>query len=579
MLHFKIIKIMKAIIYYSLFFTIILISCEKFLNQFPLDQITSDSYWQTPKDLELYLNHFYTSFTTFPQNASTTIDGTSDNFVLAAFDARLAGTTVVPASGGGWTWTNVKSVNYFLSHYTTVKSPWVGISQYVGEAYFFRAYYYYGLVQAFGDLPWINKTLSTTSEELYMPQISRTIIVDSIIADLDKAISYMGSKGQAPVSRINKEVAMLFKSRVCLFEGTWEKYQAGTPFGVTGSDGKKYVTLARDAAKQLIDKGLYQLYSTGKPKEDYYHLFGLVDYSSNSEVLLWRGYNKALSLVHREAGTYYRANGWGLSKWLVDSYLCTDGLPISVSPLYAGDNNLLNVVKNRDPRLAQTIWIPRDPALQVGNDTTFFKITLIDLAGEYLCTSGYQVKKYSDCFGDGLKEAFAYEGDVGLILFRYGEALLNYAEARAELGEISQSDIDITINKLRDRVGLPHLQLNNIVTDPKWDYPTLSPIINEVRRERRVELALENLRIWDLLRWRAHALFVNKRPPGAKFIQADFPKMVIGKNIYLDKDGYIDFYFKALPSGYGFKPERDYLSPLSSLELTLNEKLIQNPGW
>src|SRR5690606_22305379 len=196
---------------------------------------------------------------------------------------------------------------------------------------------------------------------------------------------------------------------------------------------------------------------------------------------------------------------------LVDSYLCIDGLPISRSSNYLGDDNLVEVVQNRDPRLEQSIWVPGDPINILGaNDTTFFERADIHQTGSYLCVTGYQLKKHSNARGENLKQNY-YQSEIGSIVFRYAEALLNFAEARAELGEITQSDLDLTINLLRDRVDMPHLLLNQIVHDPQWDYPQLSPIINEIRRERRVELAFEGLRLHDFLRWRAHELILNTR--------------------------------------------------------------------
>ena len=150
----------------------------------------------------------------------------------------------------------------------------------------------------------------------------------------------------------------------------------------------------------------------------------------------------------------------------------------------------------------------------------------------------------------------------GVILFGYPEVLLNYVEAKAELNDISQADIDITINKLRERVGMSKLQMNNISVDPKWEFPTLSPIINEIRRERRIELAIQGFRQADILRWRAHELFAKKRPLGAKFNQSYYPAMVIGVDVFIDNKGYIDFYQKSLTNGYQFDPNRDYLYPL-----------------
>ncbi len=582
MLHFKSkdMKINNIYIILLLFVIVIQSACsEKFLDKSPLDAISGAAYWKTPTDLEMYVNQFYTVFPNETRNDDNLLDGNSDNLILVGFNPILAGTRVVPASVGSWTssWVNIRSVNYFIDHYPSVPASFDLIKQFVGEAYFFRAYFYFALVRDYGDVPWINKPLNDDAEEMYMPRLSRSVVMDSIVADLDKAIAYMGNKGQGSASRLNSQIAKLFKSRVCLFEGTWEKYHAGTPFGVEGSDGARFLTLARDAAKQLIDDGLYDIYNQGTPKLDYLQLFGQDDYSNNPEVMLWKKWDESLGLVRWAPSIW--GMGRGITKELVDSYLCLDGKPISESSLYVGDANLMNVVKNRDPRLAQSIWVPGDPInIMGGNDTTFFQRADIHQTGSYLCVTGYQLKKYSNCWDENLRLNY-YQSQIGSIIFRYAEALLNYAEAKAELGEINQSDIDLTINKLRDRVGMAHLQVDNITGDPEWDYPQLSPVINEIRRERRVEMAFEGLRLYDILRWNSHPIIENKRSLGAKFVQADFPEMIIGTNIYIDQKGYIDAYQKSLPEGYGFKSNRDYLNPIPTIELTLNENYIQNPGW
>jgi len=567
---------MKTKTYILLIFVIGILSCEDYLDRYPLDAISSNQYWTTAQDLQLYVNQYYTRFPNDTRNDGTILDNNSDNLVESVYNSVLAGTRTVPASGGGWSWSDIRNVNYFLNHYNTVDAPWGSVKQFVGEAYFFRAYFYFNMLSNFGDLPWINEPLHSESEELFMERAPRQIVVDSIVADLDKAISYMNNKGEVSASRLNRQIAMLYKSRVCLFEGTWEKYHANSPFGVSSSDGSKYLVQARDAAKQLIDEKLYDVYTTGEPYKDYYRLFGQNDYSSNSEVMLWKKWDISLGLQRWQPSIWGMDRG--VTKSLIDDYLCIDGKPISTSSLYEGDDNLLNTVKNRDPRLSQLIYLPGDPINIIGSDTTLFDKPDIDKSGSYLCVTGFQLKKYSNRWDDHLKEDY-YQSQIGSIIFRYAEALLNYAEARAELGEITQIDLDLTINKLRDRIAMPHLLLNSISVDPDWDYPELSPVINEIRRERRIELACEGLRLSDLLRWRSHNIFTGFRPIGMKFIQSDFPDMMIGTNVYLDQNGYIDPYQKSLPLGYGFKPERDYLYPIPSVEFTLNSSLSQNPGW
>lgn len=163
--------------------------------------------------------------------------------------------------------------------------------------------------------------------------------------------------------------------------------------------------------------------------------------------------------------------------------------------------------------------------------------------------------------------------------FRFAEALLIYAEAKAELGNITQADLDISINVLRERAAMPPLQMDNIVQDPNWLYPDLSPIVNEVRRERHVEMAIEGYRFDDLMRWRAHDLFVGKRLKGAKFQPELYPDVKLGEEVFLDEDGYLDPLVKQIPNGYQFDPGRDYLLAIPLEQITLNPSLEQNPRW
>lgn len=583
---------MKRIFILLLFIVIIQGCSEDFLDRAPLDVVTTESYWKTSNDLLIYMNTFYPILPAYKPrgNGQYQADYTSDNMAIETPDTRLAGQLSVPTSapanryGDQWytgfdvsydfTW--IRNANILIANYHTVTSPWNETSQYVGEAYFFRAYFYFDLLKNYGDLPWINKPLTPADEELYSPRISRSIIADSIVADLDKAATYMKSKGSAPKSRLNKEIALLFKSRVCLFEGTWEKYHAGTDFGVNGSDGSKFLTLVADAAKKLIDLGLYSIHNTGNPNMDYEVCFNQKDYSNNPEIMLWKSFSTALAFENTSQMALIAWYDWigygGITKWLVNSYLCTDGLPISVSPLYAKDATLADEFKNRDPRLFQTIFKPGDPVrIEPGEDTVtiFTKPTFENF---FNSRTGYRLKKGLEPHNLIPEKAF---GEISHVLFRYAEALLNFAEAKAELGTLTQSDVDISINVLRDRVNMPHLNINNITADPNWDFPNLSPAINEIRRERRAELACEGKRLDDLLRWRAHELFVGKRPMGVRFIQSDYP----GLNKLVDENGYVDMYQTILPNGYQFKPNRDYLLPIPINELTLNTNLKQNPGW
>lgn len=563
---------------------IMISSCEDdFLELYPLDEISTYDYWKTTKDLKLYVNKFYLYFDdgdTWSLGIFGSDKETDNQVDIKDIPERLAGIRIVPESGGGWNFRWIREINYFFENYHHVEEPFDGYKHYVGEAHFFRALFYFDLLKKFGDVPYISSTLNVDSEELYAPRTPRQQVIDSIVSDLDRAIEYMDSGPNEGGTRLNKQIARLFKSRVCLYEGTWEKYHDGTLFGVPDPNSGEYLQMAADAALEVINSGHYEIFTMGDFENNYYQLFNKNDYSDNPEVMLWEKYSLELDKTHtHQQYLVYLGYGIGMTKSIVDDYLCSDGLPTAVSLLYTGDSTLAKVMTNRDPRLNQTVWEEGDPkAIEDGDTTWVFERSNLGQGGYEGCPTGYQVRK------GAIPDPYQYEtsmhGFTGSIYFRFAEALLNYAEARTELGIINQQDLDLTINILRDRVGMPHLELGNIANDPDWLFPELSPLVNEVRRERRIELACEGFRWDDLARWRAHELFVGKGPLGIRFDPVMYPDIEVGVTIFLNTEGYVEPFQKLLQGGqYGFDPNRDYLDPLPTKELTLNRKLVQNPGW
>jgi len=586
-------KINIAVSIFS-FAILFLIGCKKdILDLTPQDKITDAQYWKTSNDLQLYVNGFYNRMLPTYNGFSTLgiygldADQGSDNMILTSeYNKTINGERTVPASDGGWSWTELRNINYFLANYSRVEAAPAAVNPFVGEALFFRAWFYFEKMKAYGDVPWINKPLLVADQDLiYGARLKRNIIADSILNDLDRAISLLPTKSLAQGQRVNKEIAMAFQSRIALFEGTWEKYHAGTVFGVNGSNGIKYLEKAAAVAEALINSNVYQL-DNGGVDFGYWKLFNQTDYSSSKEIMFWRKYsitdNPAFG--NNWVVTLKRGGGRGITKNLVDAYLCKDGQPIAGNTLYEGDNTLMQVVANRDPRLNQTICTPDGKhTLLQSQPVEIFSIPGFTGAISDKTATGYQ--SYKGLNPDPvMQQNISNIGYTGLIYFRYAEVLLNFAEAKAELGTLTQSDIDKSIKKLRDRVGMPNLNIGTIMNDPNWEFPSLSPIINEVRRERRVELAVEGFRKDDIFRWAAaNKLLVGWKPKGAKREQwaTSFPASVL--NAYpVDANGYIELYqtIGAMSSGYKFNLNRDYLSPVPQNELTLNPKLLpQNPGW
>jgi len=553
---------------------------EDFLDRTPLDQVGATDFFTSPADLKTYVNQFYTS-SKFPIFREHGGDYGTDNAFYIDVSQYLDGTRTLD-DAAYISFGDVRAVNYFFDNYKRVeeKATLEEYQQYLGEAHFFRALIYFSLLQRYGDIQWYTTTLGTESPELIEPRTPRNIVADNIITDLDAAASYLSEEKTDGSSRINKWMALLIQSRVALYEGTWEKYHNGTPFGVSNADPNKYFNKAVEATTAIMNSGLYDIYSTGKPSSDYHDLFILRDYSSTNEVMFWRKFDNILGKGEGAFRNQPNHQGewpydYSFTKELADAYLCTDGDPISVSPLFQGHDSLLIEMKNRDPRFHQTFAAPDISWFIFEDGSTFtwgeLVYDLLNTSAQYNCPAGYANRKGYNPLK--IYHVPQYEETPGII-YRYAEVLLNYAEAKAEMGSISQSDIDKSIKLLRDRVGMPNLILANIVTDSKWDFPTLSPTINEIRRERRVELSSENLRGFDLYRWAAmDELIVGKRPKG--FLAS---QILVNPNP-IDENGFLDPYQLKLPSGYGFNVNRDYLRAIPKDQLLLNENLKQNPGW
>jgi hypothetical protein len=570
-----------------------------FLDRSPLVDINDGAVWKTPDHLKLYVNNFYNQNALLPrydgyrdyvyqQDANS---GSDTHDWYDSPNTRLDGRITLPTTGGGWTyddWSVLRNINYFFAHYTNATGDTALINRYVGEAFFFRSLFYFDKVRRFGNVPWYDNLLTMGDNELlHKARDPRNAVIQHLMDDLDNAVQYLPSRTDATwKGRVNKETAMLLQARIALYEGTWEKYHSGTAFGVDGSDGSVFLNKAGAVTDALIASDVCDLDNMDN-EAGYYDLFNQTSYASSREVLFWREYKLSIS-QHRWSCYTSTGAGMGLTKRMVDYYLDTDGKPIELSDKYKGDTTLLAVVTDRDPRLNQTIYVADGKRWHKRRMVAGSDFTNPMFAGEREahCPTGYQIckghnpKYFRGDFGDWC--------DQGVIYFRYAEALLINAEAKAELGTITQSDLDKTVNKLRDRVGMAHLILSDVTGwggAYKKQFPTLSNIINEIRRERTVELVAEGFRVDDILRWAAaDELIKGYTPLGAKKAQWDGSDDPMVGNISAlgTIDGYINYYsnHSVGQTGYGFDLNRDYLLPLPIEELVLNPNLKpNNPGW
>ncbi len=554
------------------------LSCEDFIDNPPEDQISVNDYFKTSNDIENYVKKYYAVFPIHGSALLPISENNSDNLIQRVPNSVLNGTRA--PSNGQWIndWDDIRSINILFDNLVNITDELSSYQQYLGEAHFFRAWFYYNLLRTYGDLPIYDTQLLPDDERLLDPRSPRTEVADFILSELDKAIGFLGARTATGNSRLNKETALAFKLRVALFEGSWQKYHKGGVFATEGANPNNYFQIAVSAGEELINGNYTKgLYNTGNPDSDYYELFGMDNMSNIDEVLFYRIASSSEQMGHDlQFYTTRRTRDMSLTWSLASSYLGRDGDVydyLGLASTTKGNDFLSTIAQDVDPRFSATIWTPGD--LRVASANQLFDKPFVDGGVEESAVTGFQVKKYSNPFSPAAGEDFGGRSETGYILFRYGEVLLNYAEAKYELDGTIAAD---QLNLLRERVGMPPFTVI-----PQSSYGTnlldygyaIDDALYAIRNERRVELALEGHRIDDYKRWAAHALFKGKRPLGYPFLQSEFPD----HNTPVDSNGLIDFFQNELPNGYGFRENQDYLSPIPQDELVLNPNLTQNPGW
>ena len=561
-------------------------SCsDDFLDKQPLSEITAETFFNTPSDLQLYTNGFYRML---PSTSIYNGEASTNNIIQTELSDEMRGTRLVPTSGGGWNWEYLRDINFFLQEYEKCEDE-AAKAHYGGVARFFRARFYFEKLQRFGALPWYDEPISPgDTEALTKPRDSRQYIIDKILEDLDWAIKNLNAKQNT--FEITKYTALALKSRVGLYEGTYEKYR-----GIAGYE--KYLNASVTASQELINNSPYRIYTTGSPEKDYLELFNAKD-ANATEVILAREYSEDLNIGHNV--NYYTTTSSfgrpGMPKDLVNSYLNADGTRFTD---FAGYNKLsfTEEVEGRDPRLAQTI---RTPGYTRKGQSTPVAPNL------GATVTGYQIIKYVtepvyDTNGQSITD---------LPIYRFGEVVLNHAEALAELGSLTQGDLDKSINLLRQRVNMSKINLNAANTDPDnfmaSQYPKVSGankgVILEIRRERRIELYMENFRWDDVVRWKEGqtltqpirglyfpgagaydltgdgkinvVLYEGERPSNPV---SGIQYYKLNSDFTLDANGLINPHPNY--NNRTFDENKDYLYPIPRIELQLNKNLEQNPGW
>ncbi|WP_346823474.1 RagB/SusD family nutrient uptake outer membrane protein [Rapidithrix thailandica] len=506
---------------YILLSLFLLQACDSdFLNRYPKDQVSGDTFWGSEQDALSGLNAVYDAMQTgdyYMYNNYMYNDGLTPNAysqgAYQGFQAIGNGTHTATAPGavaGRWTYcyAGVYRANLFLENVGNAIEDEALLNRTQGEARFLRALYYHNLVMLYGDVPLILKTQSL--EEAIVPRTPKADVLAQIHADLDFAANnlpdaYEGSN----IGRVTKGAALALKARVHLYEGEYQQ--------------------TVDLTQQIINMNQYGLVGI------YEDVFSPQN-ENNEEVVfdvqyiagaLGEGNRFDKLLGNRNAA----ASGWSSLvpvKELVDAYECIDGLPIDQSPLFDADNPY----ENRDPRLASTVITPG----------SYFKGALFSLDPDenevqHQSRSGFLMRKYVD----STDEAQAWDSPGNFIVIRYADVLLMYAEAKNELSG-PDAEVYEAINAIRTRVGMPEVPTGL----------TQEEMRSKIRHERRVELAIEGLYYFDILRW---------------------------KTVEEVNNGDIHDANGKVVESRSFNPERDYLWPIPQSELDLNPELEQNKEY
>ena len=580
-------------------------SCDM-LDKAPQAEMSPESYFRTEQDLQLFSNTFYNNL--LPKSP---FSSQSDHYVKLVLSDELHGGSyrVVPSSGGGWTWGDLRKMNTLLGYINNCEDE-AAVKEYTALTKFFRTYFYFEKVKRFGDVPWVDVELGSADEALYNPRDNREVVMQHMLEDINYAIENL----PAPTTqfRVNKYTALALKAQFCLFEGTFRKYHAGqSTLKTLPGDAKDYTFYLQEAAaaaKQIMDSGKYSLYTTGKPATDYRDMFVQENCESNKEYILSIKFDYGLGIFHN--GTAYgllpSQGRVGATRKFIDSFLMKDGSRYTDKAGWES-KQFAEQIADRDPRLAQSFRTPGYTRID-GTD---------QLAPDFsACCTGYHTTKWvMSCKANGGDSDRVDRSTSDLPVYRLGEILLIYAEAKAELGTITQADLDASVNLLRRRVGMPDMKMDVTVdpyltspetgyTNPKLLASSNLAVILEVRRERGVELAQEgtNYRWYDIVRWREGKCIeqpyygVYFPGPGEYDLNGDgkldyclyegdvkpnssaTSVLKIGSDIILSNgaSGYVQPHKAETRS---FNEGRDYYYPIPINERSLNPNLVQNDGW
>lgn len=550
-----------------------LTGCNDFLNdnRYPLSiQTSSVEYWSNPSNVQGQCNYFYETFSGYGNGSGGGefyFPGLNDNQTSATGSRNLAPWKNINVPTSSTSWNNpyiyIRRANLIIEGVASSTLNDDEKANYTAIARLIRGYQYYQLVRCYGDVPLVTKALKETdTEALFGPRTNRNTVIDFALEDLNFAVANIGA--QKSKNAFSKDLAAAMKSEVCLYEGTYARYHQKDE-----ARAKKYLEEVVACAGPLVDA-----YPIGNNYQATYNSFRAAA-SANAEIIFMKEYEKDVFMHPTVDYTSSSTPISGLTKDAFDAYLFKDGLPLAKTAENKTDagvfnttdslihiNNLLAV---RDGRLAQTI----DSVIYYAGHT-YKRPNSMPMTS----ITGYGVKKF-------VNDDMTYEYTTTVWNYTcaplYWGALvaLDYAEAKAELGTLTDADLNKTLNKMFARAGLPAATVAslNAIADPANNMG-VSSLIWEVRRCRRCELMYDkDLRYWDLVRWHQLELLGS----------TDHPNIYLGANISPmpaeEQPANVNGYMNASNGQVREFNARQYLFPIPSGQMGLNDALTQNDGW
>ena len=546
----------------------------------PLSDLGDNLVWDNAANFQLFANQFYSWPHDFARAVSDEphSDYRSDLVAGSSMNVYSQGTNAIPATDANYTklYKRIYYTNLLLKNAESFDVP-ADIIVPVAEAKFFRAYSHFELVQLYGDAIILTEPLDLDSEKLYGRRNDRGEVIDQVIKDLKDAVGGL-PETSSEAGRLNKYIAYAMLSRVALYEGTWQKFHTnGKDATSNTSRSTELLTIAKDAANEVIKGGKYQLFYNEKlGNESYRYMFTLEDgaqcnpanlsKSDNTEYIFVKrhrnGDKTAWNLTHGMV-----ANACYVTRKLANMYLCSDGLPIGKSSKFQQYAGVTDEFQNRDNRMGNNMLYHGQ---QYWNNDGKWRTTWTDadltssLTANVRSGSGYQNRKWGT-----ERQVEDYYESYDFPVIRYAEVLLNYAEAVYELnGTITDSELDYSLNKVRLRVNPNMPKLSSTLVSAN----NLS-MREEIRRERTVELVLEGFRIDDLKRWATAPDEMPQDMLGVQVTGTWFETNWTDHKRSLSSDGCLILYSDRTWN------DKLYLYPLPSDQLQLNPQLEQNPGW